>query len=92
MCNNVTIRKLRLNRQKSSGRGNLKSTIQLVKSQGIDKSNLIQVNISISPTKECRTKHKLSNINMQSFKNKELLLHNHLVNDAICLCFSLKLG
>ena len=55
-------------------------------SQGIDKSNLIQVNISISPM-ECRTKLKISSVNIQSIKNKELLLHDNLVNNAIDFCF-----
>ena len=83
----VRIRKLRLNRCQTRGRGNLKNTIQLVKSWGIDTSNLIQVNISVPATKECRTKLKLRTVNIQLIKNKELLLHDHLVNDARDLCF-----
>ena len=84
-CNNI--RKLKLNRRGCRGGVRMKSHLDIMHQKGSDNGNLIII-INTGQQEITPNHHSLCIclVNIQSIKNKQLILHEYLVENNINLC------
>ena len=83
-CNNI--RKLKLNRRGCRGGIRKKSHLDIIHQTGSNKNNLIRINIEQQEVIPNYHSLCICLANIQSVKNKQLLLHPYLVENKIDLC------
>ena len=74
------IRRLRLIQRGKQGGVRLMSQFEIYRQNGANKTNLISVELTKDRPRAPKTSNtKLSLVNMRSIRNKDLLLHQHLI-------------
>ena len=85
----IRIRKLRLNQRGKWGGTRIRSHLEVFRSRqdGVNKNNLVNVEIMRNnATVLKRSNTRLALVNSRSIKNKDLMLHQHLVEKEIDIC------
>ena len=85
----IRIRKLRLNQRGKWGGVRIRSHLEVYtgRQDGVNKNNLVNVEITRNSPKALKTSNtRLALVNAQSIKNKDLMLHQHLVEKEIDIC------
>ena len=89
-CQTVkTIRNLRINNKKKNKRGSKVGSISknINQQRSANRSNLIKINTDEFPRNQVNQKTiKLSTINVQSVKNKDMIIHQYVCDNKIDLC------
>ena len=87
-CNNI--RKLKLNRRGCRGGIRRKSHLDIIHQTGSNKNNLIRINTEQQEVISNYHSLCICLANIQSVKNKQLILHQYLVENKIDLCILTK--
>ena len=81
------IRKLRLNQRGEQGSVRLKSHLEGYRQNGVSKTNLISVETTNDRSKALKTSNtRVALVNARSIKNKDLILHQHLIEKDKDIC------
>ena len=83
-CNNIT--KLKLNRRGCRGGVRRKAHLDIIHPKGSDNDNLIIINTGQQDITPNHHSLCICLANIQSIKNKQLILHQYLVENSINLC------
>ena len=85
----IRFRKLRLNQRGKQGGVEIRSHLEVFRGRqdGVNKNNLVNVEITRnSPKVLKRSNTRFPLVNSRSIKNKDMMLHQHLVEKEIDIC------
>ena len=85
----IRIRKLRLNQRGKWGGVRIRSLLEVYRDRqdGVNKNNLVNVEITRNSPKPLETSNtRLALVKARSIKNKDLMLHQHLIEKEIDIC------